>query len=119
MSRTYRRKRGERPSTWITHECVLVDDYTYNDRRTKVPWTRGLYEDIPRSGSDLKKHLAIYHSDGYSTMNHVPAWFTNQFCNRPFRSKMKQEVKNIMKRGGDYMDYNFNPNKHNALWNWF
>lgn len=115
MSRTYRRRKGENPCSWITHDCVCVEEYSKRNSRWKI----GLWQDIPRKGNDLKYHLAKYHSDGYSHMNHVPSWFVNRFCNRPFRAKMKQEVRSIMKRGDDYMDYNFNPNKSNALWNWY
>lgn len=115
MSRTYRRQRGEKPYTWITHELVCFEEFSKRGRR----WRRGLWEYVPRTGKDLKEHLNEYHSDGHMNMNMVPSWFVNSFCNRPFRAKMKQEVRSIMKRAGDYEDYNFDPHKHDALWSWW
>lgn len=80
MSRTYRRKKGESPGKHITHDCVMVDSYpTYNCR-----WRREIWQDIPRAGKDLKKHLAKYHADGYKHMNHVPSWFVRIFCNKAY-----------------------------------
>lgn len=116
MSRTYRRRKGEKPSSWITHDFVCVEEFP-----KKYGWggKYGLWQDIPRTGKDLKKHLAKYRADGYSHRNHVPSWFVRDFCNKPYRAKMKQEVRNIMKRGDDYLDYDFNPQKNNALWMWW
>ena len=115
MSRTYRRKRGEKPSTWITHNYTCIEKYLSRGYR----WRSGLWQDVPRIGKDLKKHLAKYHADGYINMNMIPAWYVRDFCNKPFRSKMKQEVRNIMKRGGDYDEYNFDPNSKNSKWNYW
>ncbi len=118
MSRTYRRKKGEKPGRWITHDYVCVEEYEHSKKRN-YRWKSGLWQDIPRTGKDLRTHLAEYRSDGHGHMNHVPKWFVKSFCNRPFRAKMKQEVRNIMKRGGDYDEYEFAPNKSIALWNWW
>jgi len=119
MSRTYRRRKGEKPSSWITHEYICVDEYTRKDKVILISWIRGLWKDIPRTGNDLKKHLAIYHADGYSHMNHVPSWFVNQYFTRKDRAKERQELKRIMKRGGEYDDYSFRPYRRGALWEWW
>lgn len=122
MSRTYRRKRGEKPCRWITHDYVCVEEFEYRSKSWRGEWfkyTKSLYVDIPRTGKDKKKHLAKYHADGYSHMNHVPSWFVQAYCNRPFRAKMKHEVRNIMKRGGDYEEGNFDPQKKDSLWMWW
>jgi len=104
MSRTYRRRKGEKPGTWITHDQVVVDE---------IP-----YKDVPRSGKDLREHLAIWHSDNACVVGSPPKWFVRDFCNKPFRAKAKAEIRRMVQTG-DFEDYNFNPHKNNAMWNWW
>jgi len=113
MSRTYRRTRHGYGINKRNYEEHIVSDWV-REKKHRWKWTRKAL-----MGHELQKSINIFHSDGYRHMNHVPTWFVRDYCNKPFRAKMKQEIRNIMKRGDDYLDYNFNPNKSNALWNWW
>lgn len=121
MSRTYRRRKGEKPGTWITHDQVVVDEIPYKRKSWKGEWydyIHRLYKDVPRSGKDLREHLAIWHSDNACVVGSPPKWFVRDFCNKPFRAKAKAEIRRMVQTG-DFEDYNFNPHKNNAMWNWW
>ena len=126
MSRTYRKRKGDSPSKWITHKDVVVEEWDHHShyfrggKRVERVWTRKLYSHVPRTGKDLKKHLALeWDSDNASYMGSPPKWFVRDFCNKPFRAKAKAEIRKMMQTAGDYDEYVFDPYKKNAKWNWW
>jgi hypothetical protein len=125
MSRTYRRKKGEQPDTWVTHEMVPIEEFEkkfYVFKSGKIEErirTRYLYVDVPLTGHALKKSLAKYRSDGANVMSSAPSWFVNKYFTRKDRARERQELKRIMQHGGDYDDYSFRPYKKGAMWEWW
>ena len=123
MSRTFRKK-GKRIPEWVSHdEWVVSEEWDYhtgfyrNDEWHKRIWTKRLYKSVPRTGNDLKKKLAKWHSGKESDT--PPKWFVREYCNKPYRAKMKQEVRKLMKLADDYDDYNFDPCINHAMWDWW
>ena len=108
MSRTYRRKNEKWEYYWVTRDWK-------RDHTCKYGW---FCVEYGLDGKERDQAINKFHSDAQRTMNQVPSWFVNQFCNRPFRAKMKQEVRKIM-QSGEYDDYNFDPCKQTALWEWW
>lgn len=106
MSRTYRRKNEQWEYNWVCRDWDKIGYPLY-------------WKMVQLEGKSRTKAINKFHSDAQRTMNQVPSWYVNQFCNRPFRAKMKHEVRMIMKRADDYEDYNFDPFKKDALWSWW
>ena len=126
MSRTYRRRKGKPAGSWITHECISIEEWDHHSKyfssrdgkwHDRV-WTRHLYKEVPLTGHKLKTSLAKYHADKHNRFYSAPKWFVRDFCNKPYRAKAKAEI-NHMIQSGNFDDYNFNPPKHNAMWLWW
>ena len=120
MSRTYRRKKKKTPK-WVTTDSVISESRDikfYNPWKEKVVViTRHLWVDVPRTGKDLRKHVADYHADKNSGYHSVPKEYC-KMIDRIRKAKDKAEVKRIMIQG-DYEEYNFEPWVRDAGWSYW
>ena len=89
MSRTYRRKKGDRPNH-LLDECVLRGSSSWHWVPSKNP----------------KYELAKYHSDGYQWMS-TPMHWIHDFHEVQFRAKTKNALKKI--NLGNYEEVDINP----------
>ena len=88
MSRTFRRKTGDRPNHLLDN-CELVEGYTWEWFPCKNP----------------KYELAIYHSDAYQWMS-TPMHWLHDFHEVPFRARTKDALKKINLNNYEEVDIN-------------
>lgn len=106
MSRTKRRTGNVEKPYWLEKPCKH--------------WKRinGKWEYIELTEKEIKVDLNKFHSDvGLGWMDNAPKWY-RQELEAIRRAKAKSEIRRVW-REGDYENYNFEPIRKDANWNWW
>jgi hypothetical protein len=96
MSRTIRRKNYWADEVYfITHDCEWIDGWSI--------W-------IKKEEKDIKKGLALFHSDSHNCCGYVdgsvPRWYTRMF-NRQKRAKANHKIRNFIRNYDPEVDLVF------------
>jgi hypothetical protein len=90
MSRTYRRKSGEKP-TWLGIDWV--DCYKPNGH-----WSHMVRIKLDPKSKQAVKELAKYHSDSwYKHSSQWPGWALAKYVQKPYRVETRRQLSNFKK----------------------
>jgi len=108
MGKTKRIKNVTHYPKWITHEYVnLLEEVPYG-----AQWCY-----VPRTGKELAKSKADFHSDKVPGRRNAPKWFRKSL-DRSKRAKDKAELTKINKTGV-YDEYVFLRRRKDMNWEWY
>lgn len=117
MSRTYRNRRYRQYFSGASDESILTEYWVSEFDETQVskvevhPFWYGdnNYKIVYRKDSkEGKKRLAKYFSDNgtHKFKEPGPSWFRNLHCTRPYRRKVKNELRKFLLDEEYEIDYN-------------